>query len=262
MDFDYEGKDLKGMILRMEKSSIYDGDGLRTVVFFKGCPLRCAWCSTPESQNREIETTKDGTITYGKLMTVEEVLVEVRKDSLFYFHSGGGMTVSGGEVFAQPAFLLALLKRARFESIDSVIETSFLAPWEAVEPVLRTLDTAFVDLKIFREDRHKFYTGVSNQVILENIRKAGSSDFGNKLVIRTPLIPGVNDDEEELAGIGRFLSALPYVDHLQLLPYHRLGTDTYRKLGRAYTLKDVQVPSEEHMEWCRDVIRRYYDSVI
>ncbi len=259
---DYEGRDLKGMVLRLEKSSIYDGDGLRTVVFLKGCPLKCAWCSTPESQNREIETTKDGSITYGKEMTVEEVLVEVRKDSLFYFYSGGGMTVSGGEVLAQPDFLLALLRRSRFEGIDSAIETSFLGKWEVIEQALGTLDTAFVDLKMFREDKHRFYTGVSNQVILENIRKAGSKDFDNKLIIRIPLIPGVNDDQEELENIGRFLSELPYVHHLQLLPYHRLGTDTYRKLGRAYTLKDVQVPSEEHMEWCREVIGKYYDKVI
>ena len=259
---DYEGRDLKGMVLRLEKSSIYDGDGLRTVVFLKGCPLKCAWCSTPESQNREIETTKDGSITYGKEMTVEEVLVEVRKDSLFYFYSGGGMTVSGGEVLAQPDFLLALLRRSRFEGIDSAIETSFLGKWEVIEQALGTLDTGFVDLKMFREDKHRFYTGVSNQVILENIRKAGSKDFDNKLIIRTPLIPGVNDDQEELENIGRFLSELPYVHHLQLLPYHRLGTDTYRKLGRVYTLKDVRVPSEEHMEWCRSVIGKYYDKVM
>ncbi len=259
---DYEGKNLKGMVLRFEKCSIYDGDGLRTVVFLKGCPLRCQWCSTPESQNRKIETTRDGAITYGKVMTVEEVMVEVRKDSIFYFHSGGGMTLSGGEVLMQPEFTLAILKRARFEAIDSAIETTLFAPWETVEPVLNTLDTAMVDMKFYDPEKHKYYTGVSNERILENIRKAGTKNFDNKLIIRTPLIPGVNDSEEELMAIGRFLADLPYLDHLQLLPYHRYGTDTYHKLGRPYMLKDVEVPDEAHMEWCRDVVKRYYDHVI
>ena len=89
----YEGMDIEGTVLRIEKSSIFDGDGLRTVVFLKGCPLRCKWCSTPESYQKKIQTTLDGTITYGQIMTVEDVMVEVRKDSLFYFHSGGGLSL-------------------------------------------------------------------------------------------------------------------------------------------------------------------------
>lgn len=93
--------DLPGSVLRIVKGSIFDGDGLRTVVFMKGCPLRCQWCSTPESHLKEIQITLDGTITYGRNMTVEEVMTEVRKDIPFYFHSGGGMTVSGGEILTQ-----------------------------------------------------------------------------------------------------------------------------------------------------------------
>ncbi|MCR5371824.1 MAG: glycyl-radical enzyme activating protein [Clostridium sp.] len=258
----YEGRDRKGMVLRLEKSSIYDGEGLRTVVFLKGCPLRCRWCSTPESQSGQIETTADGAITYGRLMTVEEVLVEVRKDSLFYFHSGGGMTISGGELLAQPEFSLALLKRARFEGIHSTIETTFFADWAVIEPILSVVDDVFVDLKIFDEEKHRIYTGVSNRRILENIRKAGRMRREGTLIVRTPLIPGVNDSEEELEAIGAFLRGLPEVTALELLPYHRLGTDTYRKLGREYLLKDVEVPSPEHMEWCREVIKRQFKNVI
>ncbi len=251
----YEGRNLQGMVLRLEKSSVYDGEGFRTVVFLKGCPLRCQWCSTPESQSPEIETTQDGKITYGKLMTVEEVLVEVRKDSLFYFHSDGGMTISGGEILTQPAFVLALLRRAKFEAIDTCIETTLCAGWDIVRPVLDAVDNAFVDLKLVTEEKHIEYTGISNKQILRNLRTAGAGHLGEKLIIRTPLIPGVNDSEEELTKISRFVGSLSHVHHIQLLPYHRLGTDTYRKLGRPYLLADVQVPSEEHMEWCRSIVK-------
>lgn len=256
MHAEYNGKDLQGMVLRLEKSSVYDGEGFRTVVFLKGCPLRCQWCSTPESQSPEIETTLDGAITYGKRMTVEEVLVEVRKDSLFYFHSNGGMTVSGGEILAQPDFVLALLRRACFEVIDTCIETSLYADWKTVEPILDVVDSAFVDLKFVTEDLHKKYTGISNRRILENLRKAGACNLGEKIIIRTPLIPGVNDSEEELEKIGRFVGGQAHIHHIQLLPYHRLGTDTYRKLGRPYLLADVEIPTPEHMEWCRSVVAR------
>ena len=262
---EYEGRDRKGMILRIEKSSVYDGDGFRTVVFLKGCPLRCQWCSTPESQKGAPESTLDGSISYGKPMTVEEVLVEVRKDSLFYFHSGGGMTLSGGEILAQSGFVLALLRRCRYEAIDTAVETSLYADWETARPVLEAVDTAFVDLKIFDEERHLAFTGVSNRRILENLRRTDQLDPvspEHRLIIRTPVIPGVNDSEEELSSIGRFLLEIPRVSYIQLLPYHRLGTDTYRKLGRPYALKETPVPTAEHMKWCADVIRRYYPNVV
>lgn len=253
----YEGRDLQGMVLRIEKSSVYDGQGFRTVVFLKGCPLRCQWCSTPESQDGAIESTLDKSITYGKPMTVEEVMVEVRKDSLFYFHSDGGMTLSGGEIMAQPAFTLAILRRARYEGIGSCIETSMYAGWDVADAVLEAVDCAYVDLKLANEERHRKYTGVSNRRILDNLSRAGECDLGEKITVRTPLIPGVNDSEEELAAIGRFLSQRPHIHTIQLLPYHRLGTDTYRKLGRPYLIGDVQVPSEEHMKWCRSVVAQY-----
>lgn len=260
---DYEGRDLTGTVLRFEKSSIYDGDGMRTVVFLKGCPLRCAWCSTPESQKMEPQTTLDGRISYGRVMTVEEVLVEVRKDSLFYFHSGGGMTMSGGEIMLQPEFTRAIIKRARYEGINTAFETSFYADWDVVKPVVDAVHTAFVDLKFFDEAKHKQYTGVSNRRILDNIYNAGTQTDGKyKMIIRTPLIPGLNDSEEELENIAKFLKDLPRVHHLQLLPYHKLGTDTYRKLGIPYGLPDVEVPSKEHMDRCRMIVRRHYDFVI
>ena len=259
---DYENMDMPGSVLRIEKSSIFDGDGLRTVVFMKGCPLRCQWFSTPESHRKEIQTTLDGKITYGRIMTVEEVLVEVRKDIPFYFHSGGGMTVSGGEILAQSEFVYNLVRRARWEGIDTCIETSFYGAWDKIEPILDCTDTAFVDLKLMDQKAHRKYIGVNNDVILHNIRKAGERKGSTKLIIRRPLIPGVNDSEEELELLGRFLCELPGVDHLQLLPYHRLGTDTYRKLGLAYQLPDVGTPSREHMERCVRITDQFVRTII
>ena len=256
---DYEGRDLQGTVLRLERSSIYDGDGFRTVVFLKGCPLRCWWCSTPESQKFNIEEG-EGKI-YGRVMTVEEVLREVRKDIPFYFHSGGGMTISGGEMLAQPEFSRCLIRRAAWEGISTAVETTLMAQWEHAEPVLRSAEIAFVDLKFITEEKHKKYCGVNNRLILENIRKADEIAGGFRLILRMPLIPGINDTEEELTKIGEFCSSLRNVHHLELLPYHRLGTDTYRKLGRPYKLPDVEAPSAEHMDRCRDFLKQYLDTV-
>ena len=256
---EYEGKYLKGMVLRLERSSVFDGDGFRTVVFLKGCPLCCQWCSTPESQSFQVETTE--TNVYGMEMTVEEVLKEVRKDSTFYFHSGGGMTLSGGEILAQPEFSRRILERARWEGIDSAIETSLYARWDKVEPILRAVDTAFIDLKLMDSQKHKKYCGVDNALILDNMRKANALDAEFRMIIRIPLIPGVNDSEEELRQMGAFCRELTRMEYLELLPYHKLGTSTYEKLGRPYLLKGTEVPTPEHMDWCRSILREYVENI-
>lgn len=258
----YEGQNIACTVLRIERSSIHDGSGFRTVVFFKGCPLRCRWCSTPESQSRQVETTKDGSKAYGQTMTVEEILREVRKDIPFYFHSGGGMTLSGGEILAQPAAAAALLRQARREGIHTAIETSFYAPVTAVEEVLPYVQDAFVDLKLNDREKHLAYCGAENGNILYNLLHTNEMDWRGRLILRVPVIPGVNDDPQELEQIAWFCTKLTRLDHIQLLPYHRLGVDTYRKLGRAYLLADTLVPTAEHMEACRAVIRKYYPHVI
>lgn len=250
----------RGMVLRIERSSVFDGDGFRTVVFLKGCPLHCQWCSTPESQSFQIEHA--GQTTYGKIMTAEEVMKEVRKDTSFFFHSGGGMTLSGGECLAQPQFTLALLQTAWEECIDTAIETSFFAPWALIRSILPYTNTAFVDIKFFDAERHKHYCGVDNQMILENLLLTNDIEKPFRLIIRIPIIPGINDTEKELEAIGRFCSGLRYLHHVQLLPYHRLGTDTYKKLGRPYSLVEVQNPPPEHISWCREIIQQYVNTVL
>ena len=256
---EFEGN-RQGMVLRIERSSIHDGDGFRTVVFLKGCPLRCQWCSTTESQSFGVETTKDH--VYGSLMSVEDVMKEIRKDSLFFFLSTGGVTLSGGEVLAQPEFALALLKTCRRECFNTAIETCFFGPWEHIEMMLPYINTIYADLKLVDKQLHKTYCGVDNDLIMQNIRAADRAPGRFRLVIRTPIIPGVNDSEEELKRIGEFCAGLQRLDHIQLLPYHRLGTETYKKLGRPYRLGDVASPTAEHMEHCRKIVRQFVENTI
>jgi pyruvate formate lyase activating enzyme len=249
-----------GMVLRIERGSVYDGDGFRTVIFLKGCPLRCQWCATPESQSFEFEQFND--YSYGEVMTVENVMKEVRKDSCCYFHSGGGLTLSGGEILAQSTFTLSLLKAAWEECINTAIETTFFASWETVKSILPYVNTAFVDIKMFDNQRHETYVGCSNELILENLMKTNDLTESLRLIIRIPIIPGVNDSTDELDAIGKFCSKLVHLDYVQLLPYHRLGTRTYEKMGRDYLLSDVVVPSSEHMEKCRSIIGKHIKKVI
>lgn len=260
MKINYEGKEEKGMVLRIERSSIHDGDGFRTVVFLKGCPMQCQWCSTPESQSFAIEKTAAN--TYGQEMTVEQVLKEVRKDIPFYFHSGGGLTVSGGELLSQPDFSRCILQQARREGINTAIETTLFAQWQTVDSILEHVNTVFADLKFISRQLHKQYCGVDNDVILENFLKTNNSSAKFRLIIRVPVIPGINDSEDELHKIGKFCTQLKRLEYLQLLPYHRLGSDTYRKLGRSYQLENLLPPSKEHMEECKSIIRRYISNVM
>lgn len=258
--YDVFEADRAGMVLRLERSSVHDGEGLRTVVFLKGCPLCCSWCSTPESQSFKVETTDSN--VYGSRMTVAEVMDEVRKDSLFYFLSHGGVTMSGGEVMAQPDFSYAILKNSQMEGFNTAIETSFFGAWENVKKVLSAVDTAFVDMKTFDEKLHKKYCGASNKLIKENLMKTNDISGNTRIVIRTPIIPGVNDNEEELTGIGQFCTRLKRLDHVQLLPYHSLGSATYAKLGRTYLMAGVEAPDEKAMERCREIVRKFVPNTI
>ena len=252
---DEYGGQKRGIVLRVERSSIHDGDGLRTVVFLKGCPLRCLWCSTPESLSSAIEHAEGK--TYGSEMSVEQLIVEVRKDSIFYFHSGGGLTLSGGEPLVQADFAAELLKQASQECINTAIETSLSVPFARVEKVLPHLDTLYADFKHIDPEMHKRYCGMDNAVILDNFRRVDDRAGAIKFIIRIPLIPGINDDPDTLHGMGAFCASLRNLHCVQLLPYHRLGVDTYRKLGRGYPLVSLQAPSEEHMEVCREIIRSH-----
>jgi pyruvate formate lyase activating enzyme len=182
---------------------------------------------------------------FGKKMTVNEVVDEVEKDASFYRSTGGGMTISGGEVMLQPDFAAALLKEAHNRGINTAIETASNAPWEFLEKVLPHVDTVLHDIKLMDSERHKKWTGVGNKRILENFKKAYETFPDIDFIARTPLIPGVNADDEHILGVLEFIKPHKNVIDYELLPYHRFGLGKYESLGVVYELDDYKTPSDE-----------------
>ena len=285
-----------GQILRIEKTSSFDGEGLRTVVFLKGCPLRCTWCSTPESQsfNTEFGVARnkctgcfacvdvcpekaiswdmkseqfstdatrctdcrkciracptDARQAWGYTATVEDIYKEVEKDSLFYFHSGGGITLSGGECLAQPDFSAALLERCMSHGINTAIETSGAVPWKNIDMVLPYTDTLFYDLKHMDDAAHRELTGSGNRRVMENIERIDTCHHAVSLIIRVPLIPGINDQKQNLEATAEFCKSLGKLTEIQMLPYHRLGIETYNRMSKFYPLNGLEIPTQECMK--------------
>lgn len=243
--------ELTGKVLRIEKTSIHDGEGLRTVVFLKGCPLKCKWCSTPESQYRYSHCATG----YGKDMTVSEVVKEVCKDSIFFFHSGGGVTISGGEVLMQSEFAAEILKECMLEGMQTAIETSLYGDYETkIRLLLPFLSTMYVDFKVYDDEKHQYYTGVSNELIKSNLLRL-QEEYQGYIHIRIPTVPGVNLSEENGRKTAEFLKPLTKVKDIELLPYHKLGTDTYRKMDVQYELPKTQTPGMKEMRRLAEVIK-------
>ncbi len=241
-------ENVKGRIFDIQRFSIHDGPGIRSIVFLKGCVLRCRWCCNPESQSYDIETlTLDGKVkTVGRDVTVNQVMEEIVKDMPYYKRSGGGITLSGGECLCQPEFSAALLAAAKDYGLNTAIESTGCMAFEKIEMLLPYLDLYLMDIKHTNSEKHKAFTGRSNELILENARKI--AEKAKKLIIRVPVVPTFNDTEEEILGIAKFASTLPGVEEIHLLPYHRLGQDKYEGTGREYTLKEIVPPTEEHMQ--------------
>ncbi|MDD6996019.1 MAG: glycyl-radical enzyme activating protein [Candidatus Borkfalkiaceae bacterium] len=243
----------KGRIFNIQRFSIHDGPGIRTIVFFKGCYMRCAWCCNPESQEYDIQTlTENGKEkTVGRDVTVEEILPELLSDEPYYRRSGGGITLSGGEILAQPEFARDLLHACKDNGLHTAVESTANAPWENVAAILPYLDLYLMDIKHMNSAKHKEYTRAGNELILENAQKIARS--GTELIIRTPVVPTFNDTAEEIRAISRFAASLPGVKEHHLLPYHRLGQDKYAGLNRKYALKDIEPPTRERMEYLLSV---------
>ncbi len=240
--------DIKGRIFDIQKYSIHDGPGIRTIVFLKGCALRCKWCCNPESQSFDIETMMfDGKEkVMGKDVTVAEVMDIVRKDSFYYQRSGGGMTLSGGESLLQPEFAIGLLRACKDFGINTAIETTAIAKWEIIEKYLPHLDYVLMDIKHMDSAKHKEFTQQPNERILENAKKIAESGLVD-LTIRVPVIPTFNHTPEEISDIARFAQSLKGVKRLHLLPYHRLGQGKYEGLNREYLMKHIEPMPNEYM---------------
>ena len=285
---------IKGTVFNMQHYSVHDGPGIRTIVFFKGCPLNCRWCSNPESHyaSPEVAFNQDKCIgsackicqnhapnhifwddvedrpklsnhraeevvkaahlcpakamtVYGKEMSVDEVLREVEKDGTFYARSGGGVTFSGGEPLMQRDFLKELVSECKNRSIHTAIETTAFAQWEDVRSIIADLDYLLVDIKHIDPMKHKEWTGVTNEVTLENLKHI-RQEFPNKpMRVRTPVIPGFNDDVMTLKAIADFVKTeLPNTEY-ELLKYHRFGLNKYEFIGQEYPLdRDLELEQE------------------
>jgi len=190
----------------------------------------------------------------GKKMTVEEVLKEIEKDLVFYEESGGGVTFSGGEPLGQSEFLESLLNGCRENKIHIAVDTSGHISWGILNKIHSKVDLFLYDLKIMDNERHKKYTGLSNEIILENLMKLSS--VHHNIIVRFPLIPGINDDYQNIKKTGEFLSSLK-IAQVNLLPYHYIGIDKYKKLGKKYKLADIQPPSKEKLSEVSAILRKF-----
>ena len=240
--------DREGRIFDIQRYSLHAGPGIRTIVFFKGCFLRCRWCCNPESQSYREEQLVEGgkTRTVGRDVTVREIMDEIMADAVYYRRSGGGVTLSGGECMAQPEFAEALLRAVHEHGYDTAIETTACASREVVARLLPHVDHFLMDIKHMSSDKHRAFTGSPNEQILSNARFIAEN--ARHLVIRVPVVPTFNATKEEITEIARFAASLPNVSELHLLPYHRLGQDKYAGLGREYAMAHVAPPTNAEME--------------
>ena len=287
----------RGIVFNIQKFSVNDGPGIRTVVFLKGCPLRCKWCANPESQLVRAEimwdekkcvhcrhcievcplqavSVRDGKIIIdsskcdgcgkcfhecpgkalkneGELKTVREVMDTVMQDLPFYEESGGGITLSGGEMLAQPEFAVSLLKASKENNLHTCAETTGFAIQEVFASVIENLDLILFDVKHWNSEKHKEGTGVNNELILANLKYA--IDQGKDVLPRIPVIPGFNDSIEDAANLARVIKEAGSTK-CQLLPFHQFGENKYEQLGREYSYKDVTAYHREDLEEYRQTM--------
>lgn len=282
---------IKGTIFNIQKYSVNDGPGIRTVVFFKGCPLRCRWCSNPESQLAKpqviwheskcmhcshcVEICPKHAVSQdageiiidhaycvscgkcirecpgraleieGETKSVQEVLDVVLQDKVFYEESGGGITLSGGEMLVQPAFAAQLLKAAKEEGLNTCAETTGYADPEVFAGLIEYLDVILMDLKHWDPEAHRIGTGVTNKLPIANMKQAIQA--GKEVLPRIPVIPDFNNsliDAEKMAKCLKEIGA----SKCQLLPFHQFGENKYSQLGKAYAYQDIPALHPEDLQ--------------
>jgi len=234
------------MLFDIQRFSLHDGPGIRTTVFFKGCPLRCIWCHNPEGFVMEIQPRKGG--TWGYWATVKDVLDKVILDEAYYRHSGGGMTCSGGEPLMQEDFLYALLSDAKNRGLHTCIETSGFAPRHTLSRILPVTDLFIYDIKETSDELQLAHTGQSNILILENLNYLYSERA--EIILRFPLIPGINDTHMHLAALAKLSAQYPRITKMEIMPYHNMGRRKWAELGLPYLLEKLENTSKEKtQEW-------------
>lgn len=194
-------------------------------------------------------------------MSLNQLIGEISKDEIFYFHSGGGVTFSGGEPLLQPQFVSEAMKMCHERGIHTAMESSLYADWNDIELVLPHLDTLFADIKVMDRECHRQVVGVDNTIILDHIKRVSSSAYPLSMYIRIPVIPGINDSKENLKDTIQFCDSLDKVKEIELLPYHRLGVETYRNLGLDYKLEELKTPKPEEMKALVDYMNTYSKNV-
>ena len=289
---------LTGTIFDLKRYAVNDGPGIRTTIFLKGCPLRCAWCHNPESQSPRPELmlrpgrciacgacaeacpqgaiqrttgspdepvrivfdrskciqcgtcvqvcTSEARQWTGRQVSPAALLAEIERDRPFFEASSGGVTFSGGEPLLQGAFLGEMLRLCRAQEIHATVDTCGFVSWQKLEAVRPLVDLFLYDLKVMNEQRHRRYTGVSNRRILANLQRLAQT--GATIVVRLPLIAGVNDDDANIARAAAFLGSLPRsttsgIRQVEIAPYHEIGSAKYESLGREppqFTAPDPQ----------------------
>jgi len=217
---------IKGRIFNIQRFSVNDGPGIRTTVFFNGCPLNCSWCHNPECFHEANSPLKADSYS------IDEIINILKKDSLFFEESGGGVTFSGGEPLIQKDFLLGLLHACKKIDISTAVDTCGYTRFENFSEISGLVKLFLFDIKIMDEDEHIKYTGVSNGLIIENLKLL--SEIHNNIEIRIPLVPGITDTIKNLDSTLQFITSLKNIHKVTLLPYNELAISKYIKLGKEY----------------------------
>lgn len=244
------------LIFDIKRFALHDGPGIRTTVFFKGCPLRCLWCHNPESRSAEIEIHDVQRIIDGKKVPMsrkygteigeEELLSEILQDKVFFEESNGGVTFSGGEPLLQHKELLSILQLCGEKGIHRALDTTGYASATVLSEIAGHTDLFLYDLKNMNPELHNKHTGVDNKRILENADIL--LNMGKEVIFRVPLVPGINDSEEELNAYVRFFAErTEKFREVHILPYHKIGSDKYRRLEMDYPLGSILEPSQEQI---------------